>query len=198
MNWVELVGFAGTGLTFAAWAMKGALELRIFGIASSVAFLSYGALLGSWPVMLTELVLLPLNAARLWQLLRQRGAAAEETGLDWLLRHGRRQTLRPGETVLAGGEVAGHLTLLISGRSGGFRGGPEPVLLGEAMPFARRREWRTLIAEEALEVALIDLAALEARALEAPELCIRLTRLALRQAGVAGEATPAATTLRAA
>ncbi len=70
-----MVGFAGTGLTFAAWAMKGAVPLRLFGIASSVAFLSYGALLGSWPVMVTEMVLLPLNALRLWQLLQARRSA---------------------------------------------------------------------------------------------------------------------------
>lgn len=72
MDWVEIVGFIGTGLTFAAWGMRGAVALRAFGIASSVAFLSFGLLSETWPVVATELVLLPLNAFRLWQLLAER------------------------------------------------------------------------------------------------------------------------------
>lgn len=66
------MGFVGTGLTFAAWGMRGAIALRAFGIASSVAFLSFGLLSETWPVVATELVLLPLNAFRLWQLLAER------------------------------------------------------------------------------------------------------------------------------
>lgn len=72
MDWVEIVGFVGTGLTFAAWGMRGAVALRTFGIASSVAFLSFGLLSETWPVVATELVLLPLNSFRLWQLLAER------------------------------------------------------------------------------------------------------------------------------
>lgn len=72
MDWIEIVGFVGTGLTFAAWGMRGAVALRAFGIASSVAFLSFGLLSETWPVVATELVLLPLNAFRLWQLLAER------------------------------------------------------------------------------------------------------------------------------
>lgn len=70
MDWVEIIGFCGTALTFAAWGMKDAVTLRAFGIASSLAFLSFGLLSEAWPVVATELLLLPLNGLRLWQLLR--------------------------------------------------------------------------------------------------------------------------------
>ncbi len=176
MDWVEMVGFAGTGLTFAAWAMKGALPLRLFGIASSVAFLSYGALLGSWPVMVTEMVLLPLNAARLWQLMRLRHGLREDDGLGWLIAHGRRARHAAGATLVVGGDVAPCLTILVEGRAGGL-GGDEPVLLGEAIPFARRRERRWLLAEGPVEVVRVDLSSLEAAAAEDAGLCLRLARL---------------------
>lgn len=70
-DWIEWIGFMGTGLTLAAWGMRGAVALRVTGLASSVAFLSYGLLSGSLPVVVTELLLFPLNGFRLWQHLRE-------------------------------------------------------------------------------------------------------------------------------
>jgi CRP/FNR family transcriptional regulator, cyclic AMP receptor protein len=67
---VELVGYAGTTLTITAYAMRDSVRLRLAGIGSSVAFLAYGVLSGSWPVVATELILLPLNSYRLFELLR--------------------------------------------------------------------------------------------------------------------------------
>lgn len=57
--------------------MRGAVALRVTGLASSVAFLSYGLLSGSLPVVVTELLLFALNGFRLWQHLRdlRRGGA---------------------------------------------------------------------------------------------------------------------------
>ena len=71
-DWIEMIGFAGTGLTLAAWGMRDATHLRVAGMASSVAFLAYGLLTESWPVVATEAVLLPLNGFRLWQLRAER------------------------------------------------------------------------------------------------------------------------------
>ncbi len=74
-DWIECIGFLGTGLTLGAWGMKGAVALRLMGLASSVAFFTYGMLLGSLPVMATELLLFPLNGFRLWQHLRETARA---------------------------------------------------------------------------------------------------------------------------
>jgi hypothetical protein len=64
-NLVELLGYAGMALTILAYAMKNTVELRLVGIASSVAFLTYGWLIASYPVMIMEAILLPLNLYRL-------------------------------------------------------------------------------------------------------------------------------------
>lgn len=76
-DWIEIIGFAGTGLTLAAWGMRDATHLRVAGMASSVAFLAYGLLSESWPVVATEAVLLPLNGFRLWQLRAERRTAMQ-------------------------------------------------------------------------------------------------------------------------
>ena len=65
MFWIELIGYCGTGLTIVAYAMKASVHLRIAGILSSLAFLVYGYLTASYPVMLMEMILLPLNSFRL-------------------------------------------------------------------------------------------------------------------------------------
>lgn len=65
---VELVGYAGTAFTITAYAMKSSIWLRLAGIASSLAFLTYGALIASYPVMVMELIILPLNIVRLVEL----------------------------------------------------------------------------------------------------------------------------------
>jgi hypothetical protein len=191
MDWIEAVGFCGTGLTLASWAMGSALHLRVVGLASSVAFLAYGLLTQSWPVVATELMLMPLNGWRLWQLLRRRRAVGEDAeGLDWLLPFARRERVAAGGAVLVVGAEARGLTLLLSGAvtgpAGPCRAG---ALLGDARPFERAREGRTLRALTEVEVARVDLAALEALALELPALSRRLLHLALDLARA--EAAPA-------
>lgn len=73
-DWVETIGFAGTGLTIVAYGMRRLIPLRIAGILSSVAFLVYGLLIHSYPFVLMELTLLPINLYRLLELLTTPGA----------------------------------------------------------------------------------------------------------------------------
>ena len=74
-NWIEAVGYAGTGLTVLAYGMRNLVPLRIAGILSSVAFLTYGVLTKSYPLVLMEAVLLPINTYRLLELLTDRRRA---------------------------------------------------------------------------------------------------------------------------
>lgn len=179
MDWVELVGFAGTGLTFAAWAMKGAIPLRVFGIASSVAFLTFGVLSQTWPVVVTELVLLPLNGLRLAQLLGSRRPSGDCRSLEWLSPYVRTETVKQGTRMVAAGEVSGRLTLLRSSAG-------DLALVGDARPFGRVAERWAIVTSHDCVVGRVDLAALEAAGAGDPVLAQRLIRLALGQAAVAG------------
>jgi len=77
MDWIEAVGFAGTGFTVVAYGMKRLVPLRIAAILSSVAFLAYGALTQSYPLVLMEVLLLPINAYRLVECLKERRVDAK-------------------------------------------------------------------------------------------------------------------------
>src|SRR5262249_52697596 len=59
-----------------AFCMKDILHLRIVGVASNVAFLTYGIAFGLMPVWLLHLVLLPVNLVRLWQIIRRTASTA--------------------------------------------------------------------------------------------------------------------------
>jgi hypothetical protein len=72
MAWVELVGYCGSALAIWTYWMRDIVPLRVVAIIGSVCFLAYGALIGSVPVMMMEVTLLPINSYRLFQLLRSR------------------------------------------------------------------------------------------------------------------------------
>ena len=70
-TWIEAIGYCGTLATFVSYSMRTIIPLRVASITSSVFFIAYGSISGVWPMLATELVLLPLNFVRLAQDLRQ-------------------------------------------------------------------------------------------------------------------------------
>jgi drug/metabolite transporter (DMT)-like permease len=72
-SWIEIVGFAGSFLTVVTYLTQRMVQLRVMAIASSLCFAFYGTMIGSPPLILMEVVLLPVNAWRLYQI------AMEET-----------------------------------------------------------------------------------------------------------------------
>jgi CRP/FNR family cyclic AMP-dependent transcriptional regulator len=70
LQWTEAFGYLGALMTLTTFSMKTMLHLRMVGIVSNLAFISYGALGHVYPVLMLHLALLPLNVWRLWQLLQ--------------------------------------------------------------------------------------------------------------------------------
>lgn len=76
LDLIEAVGFAGTGFTIVAYGMRRLIPLRIAAILSSLAFLVYGFLTQSYPLLVMEIILLPINSYRLAEIyLEQRSTA---------------------------------------------------------------------------------------------------------------------------
>ncbi len=113
LDWVEAIGYLGTALTITASAMTTMIPLRIIALVASVAVITYGALIGSWPVVLTEAIQIPFNAFRLWQmvrLVRQVETAADgDLSLDWLKPFGNTIRFKAGQTVFRKGEDANEM-----------------------------------------------------------------------------------------
>ena len=118
--WVEAIGYGGTVFTIASYSMRTIIPLRIAGILSSIFFIAYGVMMQLWPMLITELVILPLNILRLIQmfrLLRQvEEAAQSDFALDWLEPFAHNKSYQPGQILFHAGDYANHLLLIHTGR----------------------------------------------------------------------------------
>lgn len=129
---IEAIGFGGTLFTVASYGMRTIIPLRIAGIVSSLLFIGYGWAIQSWPILLMEFVILPLNSIRLYQVLtlvRQLDRAGEgELSADWLAPFSMEKRYRAGDVIFRIGEDAHYLLLIRSGR---FRLAEADIRLGE-------------------------------------------------------------------
>jgi hypothetical protein len=66
---VHLLGFAGSALIVMSVTMRSVAWLRCFGLAGSVMFMIYGALLEAWPVVVTNAVTTTIHLYQLRRLM---------------------------------------------------------------------------------------------------------------------------------
>lgn len=64
---VELVGYLGSALVVTSLLMTRILRLRVIGLMGSTTFLMYGILIGSVPIIITNGVIMIINATFLWR-----------------------------------------------------------------------------------------------------------------------------------
>lgn len=119
--WIEAVGYGGSALTIASYSMRTIIPLRIASILSSVLLIAYGLLIQSWPMLVMEFVILPLNLIRLWQVLAllqqvEQAAETDEFSAEWLRPFSRQRRYRAGEVVFKAGDEADYLLTLKDGR----------------------------------------------------------------------------------
>jgi len=100
--------------------MKTMIPLRVVGICSNIAFILYGALDGLYPVLILHLILLPLNAFRLQEMLRLtrkvRDATSADLNMDWLKHFASARHAAAGEVLLRKGDPADAMFYIVSGR----------------------------------------------------------------------------------
>lgn len=134
--WIEALGYIGAAFTISTYSMRTMVPLRVSGIVANIAFISYGALAHVYPTLLLHMLLLPLNAYRLRQLLRLvrsvQEAARGDLSLDWLRPYSRRRHVAAGELLWRRGDAASEMLFVLSGRlrvvEPGIDAGPGEVL----------------------------------------------------------------------
>jgi hypothetical protein len=72
----DIVGYWASAMVFSTFVTKDTRLLRILALVSNVAFVSYGLLAWLPPVFFLHLVLMPINAIRLGQILQAEGYRA--------------------------------------------------------------------------------------------------------------------------
>jgi CRP/FNR family transcriptional regulator, cyclic AMP receptor protein len=119
-DWIEAMGWMAAVMTVATYAMKTMMTLRILAITSSLFFVTYAGILQLWPLLAMELILLPINGYRLWQIvslrtrLRQDGGDAADFSV--IRSYGRPRHIRAGSVIFALGDPVDRLYYIGSGR----------------------------------------------------------------------------------
>lgn len=118
---IEAIGWAGSILTIATYAMNTMLPLRIFALASCICFGVYAALLGLWPLLVMDLILLPINLYRLRQILSIRrgltdGSSNQNSDFSVVKAYGRKRQIDAGNVIFEKGDTVDSLYFLETGR----------------------------------------------------------------------------------
>ncbi len=115
----EFIGFAAALLTFTTFYMRTMVPLRLVGISSNVAFISYALIEGLVPILVLHSTLLPLNLFRLHEILKlvqdMRKASTDELALDPLLPFMTRRRFRAGEILFRKGDPSHEMFYVRSG-----------------------------------------------------------------------------------
>jgi hypothetical protein len=120
MDYVTLVGFLAAALVIATLSMRTMVPLRIIGICSNVAFVTYGVLFGSYPTIVLHSILFPLNIYRLREMLnlvkQVKSASQGDMSMDWLKPFMHKRAITAGEIMFRKGDEADRMFFVVSGQ----------------------------------------------------------------------------------
>jgi CRP/FNR family cyclic AMP-dependent transcriptional regulator len=120
MHWVEAIGYLAALITIATFYMKTMIPLRVVGLASNVTWIAYGALAGVYPPLVLHIVLLPLNALRLKQMItlvnRVRAVTQDDPSMTWLKPFMGERRARAGEVLFRKDDPANEMLYIVDGR----------------------------------------------------------------------------------
>jgi CRP/FNR family transcriptional regulator, cyclic AMP receptor protein len=119
INWIDFLGYAASASVLVTFCMSTMLPLRIVAIASNVLFATYGAIAHIYPVLVLHLVLLPVNTARLVQILRLikgvRAAQRSDLSIESLLPLMSHRSVKAGDVLINKDDKADRMFYLFSG-----------------------------------------------------------------------------------
>jgi hypothetical protein len=114
------LGIAGGLLYILSISRKTLIPLRVAGIASAFCFLCSGIFARAVPAIFLYALLLPLNCARLYQMLRLirkvQAAAAGDLSMDWLKPFMTKRKYRAGQMLFHKGDIAKEMFIAVTGR----------------------------------------------------------------------------------
>ena len=120
LDYVTVIGFIASGLVIATLSMRTMIPLRIVGLLSNVAFVTYGLLFHSTPTVMLHSILFPLNIYRLREMLnlisRVKAASKGDMSLDWIKPFMSKRSVEAGEILFRKGDEANHMYFVVDGK----------------------------------------------------------------------------------
>jgi CRP/FNR family transcriptional regulator, cyclic AMP receptor protein len=113
------IGYLASVLVLCTFCARTMIPLRTIALGSNIAFITYGGLLHLYPVLFLHVVLLPLNAWRLAEILtlgrRVRAKVNTDAVFEALMPFAKQIAVRRGQVVIRKGDPADYLYLLFEG-----------------------------------------------------------------------------------
>jgi CRP/FNR family cyclic AMP-dependent transcriptional regulator len=120
MTAADAMGYIAALLVFVTFWMKTMIPLRALGIGSNIFFIAYGYLAAAYPPLVLHVLLMPLNALRLREMLqltrRVEEAASGDLNMAWIEPFTSTRRTREGEILFHKGDTADRLFIVVSGR----------------------------------------------------------------------------------
>lgn len=120
LTWLDALAWLAAALAITGSAMRTIIPLRCIGIATNAVSLTYALGMRLYPSITVNLILLPLNSVRLYQMLRLirqvKQASKSDLSMEWLKPFMTRRTVKAGEILFAKGDSAACMFYTLSGR----------------------------------------------------------------------------------
>jgi len=120
LTWIDALAWLAAVLAITGSAMRTIIPLRCIGIATNAVSLTYAVIMQLYPSITVNLILLPLNAVRLYQMIRLirrvKQASKSDLSMEWLKPFMTRRKVKTGEILFAKGDSATCMFYILSGR----------------------------------------------------------------------------------
>jgi len=120
LTWIDALAWLAAVLAITGSAMRTIIPLRCIGIATNAVSLTYAVTMRLYPSITVNLILLPLNAVRLYQMIRLirqvKQASKSDLSMEWLKPFMTRRKVKTGEVLFAKGDSASCMFYTLSGR----------------------------------------------------------------------------------
>lgn len=118
---IQAVGWLAAALKLATFSMNSMIPMRILAMASSVCFMIYSGVFHIWPLLAVELILLCINAYRLYEIIALRRLVTHmtdeaEADFSAAMAYGKKRVIQAGDTVFKKGDPVDSLYYLVEGR----------------------------------------------------------------------------------
>ena len=163
MEWTDFIGYLAAAFMFSTFYMSRMIPLRAAGIAANITFITYASIAHVYPLLILHMVLLPLNAYRMIQMIRLVNSVRESSrgdfSMDFLVPFMTKESFKKGAVIFAKGDDADKMYYLQKGsvklKEFDVTLGPGE-LLGEIAIFSPEKErTATVLCEEDTEFLTI-------------------------------------------
>ena len=119
MEWTDFVGYLAAAFMFSTFYMSRMIPLRAAGIAANITFITYASFAHVYPLLILHILLLPLNAYRMIQMIKLvnsvRDSSRGDFSMDFLVPFMSKESFKKDAVVFAKGDNADKMYYLQKG-----------------------------------------------------------------------------------